>query len=110
MLKLIDNAVPAAPPAFEVQSPTAGKAGETLTFSGEGLPTETPVLTYHWDFGDGSATDGMKVHHAYTHAGEYDVHVTATGLDATVNSKDVKVRISGNIATRFVPAEKKRPE
>jgi alpha-galactosidase len=110
VLKLIENALPAAPPAFEVQSPTAGKAGETLTFSGEGLPTEAPVLTYHWDFGDGSATDGIKVHHAYTHAGEYDVHVTATGLDATQNSKDVKVTISGNIATRFVPADKKRPE
>ena len=110
MLKLIDNSVPAASPAFEVQSPATGKAGETLAFSGEGLPTEAPVLTYHWDFGDGSATDGTKVQHAYTHAGEYDVHVTATGLGATANSKDVKVKISGNIATRFVPAEKKRPE
>jgi alpha-galactosidase len=110
MLKLIDNAVPANPPAFEVQSPTAGKAGETLTFSGEGLPTEAAVLAYHWEFGDGSATDGMVVHHAYTRAGEYDVRVTVTGLDATANSKDLKVKISGNIATRFVPAEKKRPE
>jgi PKD repeat protein len=110
MLKLIDNAVPAALPAFEVQSPTAGKAGETLAFSGEGSPTETPVLTYHWDFGDGSATDGIKVQHAYTHAGEYDVRVTATGLDAAANSKDVRVKISGNIATRFVTADKKRPE
>ena len=110
MLKLIDNAVPAAPPAFEVQSPTAGKSGETLTFSGEGSPTEAPALSYHWDFGDGSATDGIKVHHAYTHAGEYEVHVTVTGLDATANSKAVQVKISGNIFTRFVPADKKRPE
>ena len=110
MLKLIDNSVPAAPPAFEVQSPTAGKAGETLAFSGAGLPNEAPVLTYHWDFGDGSAMDGKKAQHAYTHAGEYDLHVTATGLDASANSKDVKIKISGNIATRFVPADKKRPE
>ena len=110
MLKLIDNAVSAAPPAFDVQSPTAGRSGETLTFSSEGLPNGEPVLAYHWDFGDGSATDGMKVHHAYTHAGEYEVHVTATGLDASANSRDIKVTISGNIATRFVPADKKRPE
>jgi hypothetical protein len=110
MLKLIDNAVPAAPPAFEVQSPAMGKAGETLTFSGEGSSAEAPVLSYHWVFGDGSAADGIKVDHAFTHAGEYAVHVTATGLDATANSKDVKVKISGNIATRFVPADKKRPE
>jgi alpha-galactosidase len=110
MLKLIDNAVPVAPPAFDVQSSTAGKAGETLSFSGEGSPTGAPVLTYHWAFGDGSTTDGIKVHHAFTLAGEYDVHVTAIGLDATTNSKDIKVKISGNIATRFVPADKKRPE
>jgi len=110
MLKLIDNAVPAAPPVFEVHSPAAGKAGQTLAFSGEGSPTEAPVLTYHWDFGDGSGTDGMKVQHAYTHAGEYNLRVTATGLDATTNSRDVKIKVSGNIATRFVPADKRRPE
>jgi hypothetical protein len=110
MFKLIDNAVPAAPPAFEVQSATAGKAGETLTFSGEGVPNAAPVLAYHWEFGDGSSTEGMKVQHTFTHSGEYAVHVTATGLNATANSKDVKVKISGNIATRFIPADKKRPE
>jgi hypothetical protein len=110
MLKLIDNAVSTAPPAFEVQSPTTGKAGETLTFIGEGSSVEAPVLSYHWVFGDGSAMGGIKVDHAYTHAGEYVVHVTATGLDATENAKDVKVKISGTIATRFVPADKKRSE
>jgi PKD repeat protein len=68
------------------------------------------VFTYHWDFGDGSSADGVKVLHVYTHSGEYGVHVTATGLEATTSSKDIKVRISGNIATRFVPADKKRPE
>jgi hypothetical protein len=110
MFKLIDNAVPATPPQFEVEATNQGKAGVTLVFSGRGVPTEAPVFTYHWDFGDGSSADGVKVLHAYTHSGEYDVHVTATGLEATTSSKDIKVRISGNIATRFVPADKKRPE
>jgi PKD repeat protein len=93
-----------------VHSPAAGKAGETLAFTGQEVPSQGPVLAYHWDFGDGSSTDGSEVHHAYTHAGEYDVHVTVTGLDAMTNAKDVKVKISGTIATGFVPAEKKRPE
>jgi hypothetical protein len=110
MFKLIDNAVPATPPQFEVEATNQGKAGVTLVFSGRGVPTEAPVFTYHWDFGDGSSADGVKVLHVYTHSGEYDVHVTATGLEATTSSKDIKVRISGNIATRFVPADKKRPE
>jgi hypothetical protein len=110
MFKLIDNAVPATPPQFEVEATNQGKAGVTLVFSGRGVPTEAPVFTYHWDFGDGSSADGVKVLHVYTHSGEYGVHVTATGLEATTSSKDIKVRISGNIATRFVPADKKRPE
>jgi alpha-galactosidase len=71
---------------------------------------EEPVLTCHWEFGDGSNEDGLKVHHAYTQAGEYTVRVTATGLEASTSSKTLTVKISGNIATRFVPADKKRPE
>jgi hypothetical protein len=38
------------------------------------------------------------------------VHVTATGLDAITNSKTLTVSISGNVSTRFVPADKRRPE
>jgi alpha-galactosidase len=110
MLKLIDKSIPAVPPSFELKSPTAGKSGDTLAFSAEGSTTEAPVIAYHWDFGDGTAMDGVNVHHTYTHAAEYDVHVTATGLDATTSSKDLNVKISGSIPTRFVPAEKKRLE
>jgi len=81
-----------------------------MTFSAEGVSDEEPVLTCHWEFGDGSTHDGMKAQHAYTQSGEYTVRVTATGLEASTSSKTFTVKISGNIATRFVPANKKRPE
>jgi hypothetical protein len=110
MLKLIDNSVPAIQPPFEIRLASSAKAGETVTFVASAPLPEAPVLTCHWDFGDGSSLDGMKVQHAYTHPGEYEVHVTATGLDAMTNSKTLQVSISGNISTRFVPAEKRRPE
>jgi len=110
MFKLIDNAVPVTAPVFEAHAAAAGKSGETLAFSAKGVPAEAPVLTCRWEFGDGSTLDGMNVYHAYTQPGEYHVHVTATGLGATTNSKTLTVSVSGNIATRFVPADKKRPE
>ena len=110
MFKLIDNAIPATPPPFEAHSAAKARAGETLTFSVEGTPTEAPVLMCHWDFGDGTTMDGMKVHHTYTEPGEYRVRVTVTSLDAVSNAKTVTVSVSGNIPTRFVPADKKRPE
>lgn len=110
MFKLIEDGVQAAPPAFEVHSAAEAKAGETMTFSAEGVSGEEPVLTCHWEFGDGSTHDGMKAQHAYTQSSEYTVRVTATGLEASTSSKTFIVKISGNIATRFVPANKKRPE
>jgi PKD repeat protein len=110
MLKLIDNSVPAIQPPIEIHLATSGKAAETLTFGAAASLPEAPVLSCHWDFGDGSSLDGMKVQHAYTHPGEYDVHVTATGLDAITNSKTLTVSISGNVSTRFVPADKRRPK
>jgi len=110
MFKLVEDGVQAEPPAFEIRSATGAKAGETITFSADGVAGHEPVLTCHWDFGDGSSEDGIKVQHAYTQSGDYTVQVTATGLEASTSSKTSTVKISGNIATRFVPADKKRPE
>jgi alpha-galactosidase len=110
MFKLVEDGIQAEPPAFEVRSATEAKAGETMTFSADSVAGQEPVLTCHWEFGDGSTEDGMKVQHTYTQSGEYTVRVTATGLEAITSSKTFTVKISGNIATRFVPANKKRPE
>lgn len=110
MFKIIDSSLPDTPPPFEERSATSAVAGENLTFKVVSSSTEIPVLTAHWDFGDGSTLDGMEVHHAYTHDGEYDMHVIVTGLDAITNSKTFKVAVTNSIPTRFVPADKKRPE
>ncbi|MGA2834364.1 MAG: PKD domain-containing protein [Terracidiphilus sp.] len=110
MLKLIDTSVPAIQPPIEIHLVGSAKSGETVTFVATASLPEAPVLNCHWQFGDGSSLDGMKVQHAYTHPGEYEVHVTATGLDAITNSKTIEVSITGNISTRFVPADKRRPE
>ena len=110
MFKLVEDGIQAEPPAFEVRSATEAKAGETMTFSADSVAGQEPVLTCHWEFGDGSTEDGVKVQHTYTQSGKYTVRVTATGLEAITSSKTFTVKISGNIATRFVPANKKRPE
>jgi alpha-galactosidase len=109
MLKLIDKSVAAGAPAFDVQAESAVKAGESLKLAVESSSTEEPILTCHWDFGDGVTLDGIKVQHAYTRPGKYSVKVTATGLDGMESAKEMAVAVSGNIATKFMPSEKKRP-
>jgi hypothetical protein len=111
MLKLIDKSVPAVPPAFEIDSAAGAKAGETLAFNAAASSaSQAPVLTCHWDFGDGSSLDGMQVEHAFTHPGRYEVQATVTGLDAATNRKSVTLSITGEVPTRFEAAEKMRAE
>jgi alpha-galactosidase len=109
VLKLIDNSVPALQPSFEIRSANGAKAGETLTLSAVPSSPEAPVLTCHWDFGDGSSMDGLEVQHAFTHAGEYDVQVTVTGLGGIANRRSSRVSISGDVSTRFDQEAKQRP-
>jgi hypothetical protein len=52
--------------------------------------------------------DGLKVQHAFTHAGEYDVQATVTGLGGIANRKSSRVSISGDVATRFDQEAKQR--
>jgi alpha-galactosidase len=110
MIKLMDNSVPAIAPPIEVRSPSSAAAGETLTFEVNAVSPEAPVLACHWDFGDGTSITGAKVQHAYTHAGEYPVTVTATGLDSVPTRKTLAVTVVGAISTRFEPAQKRRAE
>jgi hypothetical protein len=110
MFKLIDNAVPAAPPAFEAHAGASAKVGESLLFSAVQSSPDAPVLACHWDFGDGTNLDGMEVHHAYTQRGEYEVHVTVTGLGAITNSTTLKVSVSGKLPTTFNPSARTRFE
>ncbi len=110
MLKLIDDSVAAIPPAFEIRSASSAGAGETMSFKAAVASAEAPVLACHWDFGDGSSMDGTEAQHAFTHAGDYQVQATVTGLDAVTNRKTSMVSISGDVPTRFEPSEKRRAE
>jgi hypothetical protein len=110
VLKLIDEAVPPADPAIEIRATTTSQAGGSVDFSAAASSSAAPVLACHWDFGDGSSMDGMKVTHAFTHAGNYAVQVTATGLGATTMRKAFSVSVSGEVSTLFDPGRKQRPE
>ncbi len=110
MFKLIEVDIPVTPPMFNIQAATKAKAGDAIALDASSTSGYEPLLTCHWDFGDGSSLDGLSVQHTYTESGEYKVRATVTGLEGATDAKTVSVRISGSVATKFVPADKKRPE
>jgi hypothetical protein len=97
-----------APLAVDVRGPTRFTAGDTAMFEVQAVSSEEPVLNSHWNFGDGTSADGIRVRHAYTTSGNYELAVTATGLGSLTSSRTQKVIVDGTTSTRFEPSRNKR--
>jgi hypothetical protein len=108
VLKMIDTSIPPAARVVTVHSPDSGQAGDTIQFSAQLDASGVPVLSYRWDFGDGTHAEGASTGHAYTRAGDYTVRLVASGLDGLPLEKSLPVKITGKIDTRFYPPRKER--
>lgn len=53
------------------QSSFSAKVGQEVEFSAES--STGPIVTYDWDFGDGSTDSGITVTHKFTEAGVYNI-------------------------------------
>ncbi len=73
------KSVPNAPLASATASPAAGPAPLTVLFSGGAIdPQERQIVSYAWDFGDGTSGAGASIEHTYTRVGEYLAKLTVT--------------------------------
>jgi PKD repeat protein len=59
-------------------TPTNPTAGDPVFFNGGSSTSDTPIITYHWDFGDGAgdSSSGMEVTHIYSVTGVYTTSLT----------------------------------
>jgi hypothetical protein len=54
--------------------------------------------------------DGSHAHHAWTEPGDYEVSITAKGLDDKESRRSCKVHVNGYLPTRFTPTRNRRYE
>jgi len=77
------------PPTAVISGPTSGVVGQTLNFSGaDSTDKDGRIVSYVWDFGDGTTGSGVSVTHVYNAAGSYKVTLTVTddgGLSASAS-------------------------
>jgi hypothetical protein len=73
----LDNAI-AANPAFYFD------ASDSYDIDGE-------IVSYEWDFGDGTVAQGIAVQHTYSVPGEYTVALTVTDDDGIASVKTVTI-------------------
>ena len=68
------------PPACDADGPYAGNVGEPVTFDGSGSSDpDGTIVSYAWDFGDGTTGSGATPTHIYEAAADYTVVLTVTG-------------------------------
>jgi len=61
--------------------------GETISFNASGsYDTDGIIISYFWDFGDGTNATGVTVDHAYADDGNYTVTLTVTDDDGATSS------------------------
>jgi alpha-galactosidase len=97
VIKLVDTAVAKAAPTVTAQVPPKSKAGETIAFSARVDSGGVPALHYHWDFGDGTTSEGSKVTHCYTRAADFTVQLTVDGPDDVPYEQKFSIAVTGEL-------------
>ena len=97
VIKLVDTAVAKAAPTVTARIPSQSKVGETIAFSAQADPDGVPALRYHWDFGDGTISEGSNVSHCYTRAADFIVRLTVDGPDDAPYEQSFSIGVSGEL-------------
>lgn len=67
------------PPIADGGGPYYGDVGQQIKFDGSrSCDPEGDIVSYYWDFGDGSSGSGMNPTHTYAQRGLYTVQLTVT--------------------------------
>ncbi len=77
------------PPVCDANGPYDGLVNESIQFDGTGSTDDGTIVSYAWDFGDGSSDTGPNPTHTYTQEGKFPVSLTVTddtNLSSTCNA------------------------
>lgn len=82
------------PPTADANGPHSGLVNEPIAFDGSSsTDTDGSIVSWDWDFGDGTTGDGPTPAHSYDEAGDYQVTLTVTDNDGFSDSDSTTARI-----------------
>ncbi len=94
------------PPANEppVAAFTYSTYSQTAYFTDQSSDSDGQIVSWHWDFGDGSTSTQQNPSHTYSAGGIYNVALTVTDNDGAQNTALDHVNIEGDCSP-MVPCE-----
>lgn len=86
------------PPVLVFQVPTTGEVNIPLTFDASGsYDPDGRIVSYKWNFVDGTVQDGDIVEHAFESTGTYNVTLAIIDDDSQASTTDMLVVIDGEM-------------
>lgn len=87
------------PTALASATPSSGYAPLVVFFDGSAsYDADGSIVSYQWNFGDGSTSSGASVQHTYQSAGTYTATLTVTDNFGGTTSTTVTVQVAANPA------------
>ncbi len=84
------------PPIPIIGAPNRGSVGDSITFDGsQSIANSGIIVSYEWDFGDGTQASGITADHTYDRPGNYRVVLTTVNSAGLSASADHDIRIEG---------------
>ena len=85
--------------------------GEVITFNAsESYDPDGYIVSYFWDFGDGTNATNMIVGHAYSDSGIHTVELTVTDDDGATASATAFKTVVNNLTMSFTQSVKSMPD
>jgi alpha-galactosidase len=95
VMKIVDTNVAKAAPALEAQVPSTAKTGQIIFLSVKADAGGVPAVSYRWDFGDGTSSEGPRASHAYTRPGHFMIHLSVDGVDGITAEQNFPMQVAG---------------
>jgi PKD repeat protein len=94
-------------PIADPNGPYTGTSGTSVLFDGSlSEDSDGTIVSYAWDFGDGSTGTGATPSHTYAAAGTYNVSLTVTDNDGAIDTATTMATINsvpGNVGPTADP-------
>jgi PKD repeat protein len=98
------------PPQANAGTNKNSKVGQPVSFNGtSSTDSDGTIVSYVWDFGDGSNSSGSVVSHVYSSPGTYTVSLTATDNSGATDTDTAVAIITEDSTTPTPPATTNKP-
>jgi PKD repeat protein len=92
-----------SPPISIITAPNSGSVNTPISFDGSASTDDIGIVTYSWDFGDGTTESSATVQHTYTTASTYTVTLTVSDLALQTHTTSHTITITDTDTTTTTP-------